>query len=222
LHHIGLWEPNNAARRDHLVASGVNVTTIQYTPDGEIIALYSDPADLFALASSSSTRRGASRWISGSPGRHGPTEPDLGGSCAESATIPVQNREWHRSRPDHGASSTPPGTPLLADVDRTRCRRHRWRAGLDALPGLHREAVHPIRLDAQVDALALLRRRARLVTGSERSLQQRGRQVGGTAADDVAVHERIRASFSATETRIENAPSVPEGTISRRSGGTRS
>ena len=47
LHHIGLWESDNAARRDHLVAAGVNVTTIQYTPDGEIIALYSDPVDLF-------------------------------------------------------------------------------------------------------------------------------------------------------------------------------
>jgi hypothetical protein len=64
------WEPNNAARRDHLVASGVNVTTIQYTPDGEIIALYSDPADLFGARIEfvdAARREQMDRWIAGEP-----------------------------------------------------------------------------------------------------------------------------------------------------------
>jgi len=65
-----MGEPNNAARRDHLVASGVNVTTIQYTPDGEIIALYSDPADLFGARIEfvdAARREQMDRWIAGEP-----------------------------------------------------------------------------------------------------------------------------------------------------------
>ena len=55
-------------QRDHLVASGVDVTTVQYTPDREIIAVYSDPGDLFGprIEFVDTTRREQmDRWIAG-------------------------------------------------------------------------------------------------------------------------------------------------------------
>jgi catechol 2,3-dioxygenase-like lactoylglutathione lyase family enzyme len=47
LHHIGLWEPDNAGRRDSLQSKGVGVTSAQFYPEGGIIALYSEPNDRF-------------------------------------------------------------------------------------------------------------------------------------------------------------------------------
>lgn len=46
IHHVGLWEPDCEARVEEMKQKGVELVAAQYTPEGEIIVAYFEPADM--------------------------------------------------------------------------------------------------------------------------------------------------------------------------------
>ncbi len=49
LHHVAVLDPDPAGRRDELVRQGFREVAAQYRPDGSIIVIYLDPANLHGI-----------------------------------------------------------------------------------------------------------------------------------------------------------------------------
>jgi|AACY02.16.fsa_nt_gi Lactoylglutathione lyase and related lyases len=70
IHHVGVWEADCEARVKTLESQGVELVAAQYTPEGQIIVAYFEPADMHGTMIEivdSGRRDMMEKWFSGEP-----------------------------------------------------------------------------------------------------------------------------------------------------------